>query len=91
MFSQSMPWDIMRFEMAMGPSDECRSCGAVFLAHSDGCPSYGSYRTSKLHPLETKQEKWNMETFPVRVFDYNDIAVYFRLINIGDFSSYPKV
>jgi uncharacterized OB-fold protein len=88
MFSQSLLWDIMRFEMAMGPSDECHSCGAVFLAHSDGCPSCGSYRTSKLHPLETKQDKWDMETYPIM---YWDKEVGFHHINIGDFSSYPKV
>lgn len=91
MFSQSLLGDIMRFEMAMGPSDGCHSCGATFLAHSDGCPNCGSYRTFKLHPLEEKREKWDMESYPVRVFDPKDVTVCFRLINIGDFSPWPRV
>jgi len=46
MFSQSIRNDIMRLEMFLGPSDECQSCGAVFLAHSDGCPNCTLWKQS---------------------------------------------
>lgn len=91
MYSQSLLWDILRFEMAMGPSHECHDCGSTFLANSDRCSNCGSYRISSLHKEEVKREKWDMETFPVRVFDPNDVTVYFNLINIGDFSPWPRV
>jgi uncharacterized OB-fold protein len=76
--------------MAMGPSDECNDCGAIFLAHSDGCPNCEGYRTSKLHPLETKQEVWDMESFPVIVIDFDNPESCVHRVNIGDFSPYPN-
>lgn len=82
---------IMELEMFLVPSDECQSCGTTFLAHSDkGCPQCGSRRTSSLHQVETKHEKWDMETFPVNVIDVENISNCFLPINIGDFSPYPR-
>ena len=80
---------IMQFEMALGPSDECHSCGAVFLAHSDGCPKCGGYRTSKLHPLE--REKWNMENYPVIIWSMETGELQREHVDLGDFSPWPRV
>ena len=79
--------DILRFEMAMGPSHECSDCGHVFLANSDGCPNCGSYRIKCLH--ETEEEKWDMETFPIEVLKFEDLR--WDTVSIGDFSPWPKV
>lgn len=84
MFSRSLLMDIIRFEMAMGPSHGCHDCGATFLANSDRCSSCGSYRIFILHTEEVKREKWDMETFPVGVWDSD--AVAFKPVNVGDFS-----
>jgi hypothetical protein len=88
MFSRSLLADILRFEMAMGPSDGCNDCGATFLARSDGCPSCGGYRTFKLNPLETEREVWDMESFPVIIIDFDNPESCACRVNIGDFSPY---
>jgi uncharacterized OB-fold protein len=88
MYSQSILQDIMRFEMAMGPSHECHDCGSTFLANSDRCSNCGSYRIKTLHSLEVEREVWNMETYPIM---YWDREVGYHRIHIGDFSSWPKV
>lgn len=89
MFSQSILWDIMRLEMFLGNSDRCHDCGHEFLAHSDGCPNCGGWRTTKLHSTEEKREKWDMETFPVTVINFDNPNCCFHTVNIGDFSPYP--
>ena len=88
MYSQSMLRDIMRFEMAMGPSHECHDCGSTFLANSDRCSNCGSYRISSLHKVEVERQRWDMETFPVGVWNVEKIG--FETVNIGDFSPYSK-
>lgn len=81
-------WGILNFEMAMGSSHECRECGHVFLANSDGCPSCGSYRICLLNPLP-EPDPWDMETFPVHVLDCENGD--FALVEEGDFSPYPRI
>jgi hypothetical protein len=88
MYSQAILWDIMRFEMAMGPSHECRDCGSTFLANSDRCSNCGSYNIHLLNPLP-EREPWDMETFPVHVWDKEEGE--FMLVKEGDYSQYPRI
>jgi len=90
MYSRLILGDIMRLERAMGPSHECHRWGSVFLAHSDGCPNCGNYRISSLHKTEEKQEDWDMETYPVIVINFDNPDSFSHIVNIGDFSPYPR-
>lgn len=88
MYSQTILPDILRHEMTMGSSHECSSCGAKFLANSDRCPRCGSCNISSLLRTTEKRWKWDMGSFPVKVWVEDDLS--FVTVKAGDFSQWPR-
>jgi len=90
MYSPKFNRDIERLESFLGNSHRCLACGDEFLAHSDRCPGCGNYNMIPLDPVKLESKEWDMESYPVRVFDPKDISACFTPINIGDFSPWPR-
>lgn len=79
--------EIIRYEMSMGNSHECLDCGAVFLAHSDGCPDCGMSARTKL---------LNEDYFDGEISDEELVGWYFfedgclHYVYVGESSPWPR-